>query len=317
MMKIRRLGFSTVFVGLIFLCACNLASQDKAMNESPLPSKFSQFRLEAQCKDDPLLCEVKRDMQGKSSILDLMKFYLKELEEDASPDSPSLMKLAKLFSCGLAKERVEGHFYGITLVLKKGDDRYGGFLNQLWATTIASVSPWDAKIFDPVEPGQLRFYTEGSEKGRVPTYLGINCFKEYEGSLSNVSSMAALNFWMKLKDASEEEKRKYGYDKKGGLFIARQAKSLDLKNPDKDVFQLNYRWKKLENLPPNGYLIDEIVQIADGLYLGQLFYATAHLLEDFDPERNPHEYKYENFGYFLLMDDDWKEERERLFFQNQ
>ncbi len=34
MMKIRRLGFSTVFVGLIFLCACNLASQDKAWKTS-------------------------------------------------------------------------------------------------------------------------------------------------------------------------------------------------------------------------------------------------------------------------------------------
>lgn len=89
------------------------------------------------------------------------------------------------------------------------------------------------------------------------------------------------------------------------MFIAGKAKSVDPKNPDKEVFQLNYRWKKLENLPPNKYLIDEIVLIADGLYLGQLLYATEHLLEDYDPERSPHEYKYENFGYFLLMDDEW------------
>ena len=56
--------------------------------------------------------------------------------------------------------------------------------------------------------------------------------------------------------------------------------------------------------------------LADGLYLGQLLYATGHLLEDYDQERSPHEYKYENFGYFLLMDDEWYEERERLFPRN-
>ena len=35
------------------------------------------------------------------------------------------------------------------------------------------------------------------------------------------------------------------------------------------MFTLNYRYPKLGNYPPLNYLIDEMVQIADGLYLGQ------------------------------------------------
>ena len=314
MTKIPRFRFFLVFVGLIFLFAC--AQPVPKKTSGLLEGKFSEFKLEAECKDDPLISEIKKDMEDKTSVLDLMKFYLKELEKDASPDSRCLKKLEKLFACGQDRKQVKGHFYGVTLVLKKGEHPYGGFLNQLWATTVGGVSPWDGKIFDSVEPEQLRFYTEGFEKGNVSTFLGINCFKKYEESLLNVAGMAVLNFWMNLKDAPEEEKQKYGYNKKGGLFIARKAKSVDSQNPKKEVFQLNYRWKKLENLPPNKYLIDEIVLIADGLYLGQLLYATEHLLEDYDPERSPHEYKYENFGYFLLMDDEWYEERERLFPRN-
>ncbi|MEA1934703.1 MAG: hypothetical protein U9N60_09800 [Thermodesulfobacteriota bacterium] len=314
-MKIRYFCFFVVLAGLMSISGCTQPVPEKAKDELTLPGKFSEFRLEVGCDDDPVLSDIKRDMQGKTSILDLMNFYLKELEIDAGPDSPCLKKLEKLFACGQIGSRVKGHFYGITLVLKKGNHPHGDLLNQLWTSTVAGVSPWDGKIFDSAAPGQLGFYTDGFENGNVPTFLGINCFKEYKESFLNVAGVAALTFWMNLKDSPEEEKQKYGYDKKGGLFIARKAKSVDPGNPGKEVFQLNYRWRKLENLPPNKYLIDEIVLIADGLYLGQLFYATQHLLEAYDPELNPSEYRYENFGYFLLMDDEWSKERERLFFQ--
>lgn len=313
-MKIRYFCFFIVLAGLMSISGCAQPVLEDAKDELTLPGRFSEFRLEVGCEDDPVLSDIKRDMEGKTSILDLMKFYLKELEIDASPDSPYLKKLEKLFACGQTKSRVEGHFYGITLVLKKGKHPHGDLLNQLWAATVGGASPWDGKIFDSVESGQLSFYTEGFEKGNVPTFLGINCFKEYKESFLNVAGISALTFWMNLKDAPEEEKQKYGYDKKGGLFIAGKAESVGLGNPGKEVFQLNYRWRKLENLPPNKYLIDEIVLIADGLYLGQLFYATQHLLEAYDPELSPTEYRYENFGYFLLMDDEWGKERERVFF---
>ena len=132
MTKIPRFRFFLVFVGLIFLCAC--AQPVPKKTSGLLEGKFSEFKLKAECKDDPLISEIKRDMEGKASVLDLMKFYLKELEKDASPDSRCLKKLEKFFACGQAKEQVKGHFYGVTLVLKKGEHPYGGFLNQLWAT---------------------------------------------------------------------------------------------------------------------------------------------------------------------------------------
>lgn len=168
--------------GLVFICACAMPAQKKAKEGQPLPDKFSQFKLEAECKDEPLISEIKRDIEGKTSILHLMKFYLKELEKNASSTSPYLKKLEKLFACGQTKEQVEGHFCGITLVLKKREHPYGGFLNQLWSVTLADVSPWDGKIFNPLELKELNFYTEGFEKGDVPTFLGINCFKKYEES---------------------------------------------------------------------------------------------------------------------------------------
>ena len=55
---------------------------------------------------------------------------------------------------------------------------------------------------------------------------------------------------------------------------------------------------------PDRYCLDELVQIAEGLYLGQLMYATE-LLKAYDPRVDPEEYRYRHFGYFLLMDDDW------------
>jgi hypothetical protein len=302
---------SFLLQGLVYICACVIAAQKKAKEGWPMPDKFTQFKLEAECKDESLISEIKRDMEGKTSILDLMKFYLKELEKNASPTSPYLKKLEKLFACGQAEERVEGHFYGITLVLKKGEHPYGGFLNQLWSVTLSDVCLWDGKIFNPIELKELNFYTEGFEKGDIPTFLGINCFKKYEESFLNMASMVVLTFWMNLKEAPQNERGKYGYDKKGGLFIARKAKSVDPKDPEKEVFQLNYRWKKLENPAPLKYLIDEIVQIADGLYLGQLLFSTEYIVEDYDPELSPSKYRYENFGYFLLMDDEWNKERER------
>jgi len=105
---------------------------------------------------------------------------------------------------------------------------------------------------------------------------------------------------------------KYGYDKKGGLFVAHRAESVEPGKPDKQVLQLNYRWRNLKNPPPLRYLIDELVEIADGLYLGQLLFATDNILKDYDPGCPAAEYKYEHFGYFLLMDNEWNKEKNYL-----
>jgi len=295
----KRLQIIVVLLSFILVCSCASTKRKKAQDRQ-IPNKFAELKLEPSCKDDPVISKIKEELSAKISVLDLMLFYLEQLKEETDIESPYLKKLERLFVCGLAKEHVEGHFYGITIVLKKGNHPYGLFLNQVWSNSLGDVSPWVGKIFNPIEPKELAFYTEDFEKGNVPTYLGINCFQQIDASLLNKASIIVLTWWMDLKDVSEEERLK-GYDKKGGLFIARKAKSVDPKTPNKDVFQLNYRWKRLNNPFPLKYLIDEIVEIADGLYLGKLLFATDYLDQDYNPHLDKTKYKYENFGYFLLI----------------
>lgn len=298
-----------LLLSLILVYSCALTKEEKVKDRLTKPNKFTELKLESSCGKDPIISEIKQELSTKTSVLDLMIFYLEQLKEETNIESSYLQKLERLFVCGLAKERVEGHFYGITIVLKKGNHPYGVFLNQVWSNTLGDVSPWVGKIFSPVGPKELAFYTEDFEKGNVPTYLGINCFQQIDESLLNKASMIVLIWWMDLKEAPKEERLKYGYDKKGGLFIARMAKSVDPKTPNRYVFQLNYRWKRLDNPIPLKYLIDEIVEIADGLYLGKLLFATDYLLQDYNPRLDISKYKYENFGYFLLMDDKWNKEK--------
>jgi hypothetical protein len=78
-------------------------------------------------------------------------------------------------------------------------------------------------------------------------------------------------------------------------------------------YQFNYRWPKLRIIPPDRFCIDELVQIADGLYLGQLMYATDWV-KPYDPRQPPAAYRYGMFGYFLLMEEDWHQLRLRLGF---
>jgi hypothetical protein len=77
------------------------------------------------------------------------------------------------------------------------------------------------------------------------------------------------------------------------------------------VFQFNYRWKALHNPVPDCFCIDEIVQIADGLYLGQLSYAMDWL-EPWNPSTDIAKYKYGLFAYFLLMDEEWHARRLKI-----
>ena len=51
------------------------------------------------------------------------------------------------------------------------------------------------------------------------------------------------------------------------------------------------------------------MEIADGLLLGQLIYSTA-LDVPFNSSVDTSEYKYQLFGYFLLLDDDWEHHRQ-------
>jgi hypothetical protein len=79
-------------------------------------------------------------------------------------------------------------------------------------------------------------------------------------------------------------------------------------NKKKTVFQFHYRFPMIGGPTPIGFCLDEIVEIADGLYLGQLIYSTA-LSKPFHSSVDPAEYQYQLFGYFLLLDDAWQYHR--------
>ena len=123
--------------------------------------------------------------------------------------------------------------------------------------------------------------------------------------------MGLSGAWME--DATDEDRRRFGYDASSFFFIGKKATSILPEQQGKSVFQFNYRWQELSTRPPDNFCIDEIVQIADGLYLGKLIYATELLLP-WDPETSPSAYKYKLFGYFLLMDEEWHALRLRIGF---
>ena len=100
------------------------------------------------------------------------------------------------------------------------------------------------------------------------------------------------------------------------LGVADRESILPMNNgPDKKkrVFQFHYRYPMIGGAAPIGTCLDELVEIAEGLYLGQLIYATK-LLTPFHSSVNPDEYKYQIFGYFLLLDNDWEYHRQAINF---
>jgi hypothetical protein len=122
---------------------------------------------------------------------------------------------------------------------------------------------------------------------------------------------------VRIEDATPDEKARYGYDAHTFFFIGRPNKTSMLpENKGKKVYQFNYRWKPLKNIPPDCFCIDEITQIAEGLYLGLLIYATDWL-KPWDPQTPVGDYKYKLFGYFLLMDEQWHQRRLRIGFDLQ
>jgi hypothetical protein len=283
----------------------------------PSADKFKTLTcLEGKLGQDPLLDEIQRDVES-SSVLEAMKGYIDQLKGKLDNNARPYQKLARLYMVGFTPARVEGHHDGEAIGLRTGDEHgllasYGNFLGYVWGTIVGPVAPWVGKSFSPVDQNTLRNYTDGFEKGETPTYLGINHFEEMKQSVAMLLGYPILVFWMGLKDAPQQEHDLYGYEKNGGLFIARQAASV-YSGTARQVFQLNYRWHNLGNLPPVSYLIDEIVTIADGVYLGQLLFATQHVLHQYDPGVPAADYDYQHFGYFLLMDDSWASETRRVF----
>ncbi|MCP4601374.1 MAG: hypothetical protein GY847_12760 [Proteobacteria bacterium] len=271
------------------------------------------WRLEA---DDEVAAQLKDDLANHSSVLDLVKSYINELKGNADNDALPFIKLARLFELGITPDCVEGHFYGVPVGIRTGDlegpvAEFGNMLGFLWGTTMQGICPWVGKSFSPIQATKRDDLTQNALTQENQAYLGINHFNRIDLKPLNVASFYLLNWWMGLKTTSEAERTTYGHERNGGNFVAYKTQSV-YHGTEREVFQLNYRFKNLDNPPPFRWLIDEIVQVADGLYLGQLLFATKRLQSDYDPSSNSAEYHYQHFGYFLLFNEMWNPEARRL-----
>ncbi len=287
-----------------------------ANDDVELPSEALRT-LTCLTEDDDLVRRIRTDLAAEPSVLALMKRWVGELEGELDNDALPFRKLRRLFELGSVPERIEGHHYGITLGLRTGDLRgtaaqYGNLLGYLWGKTVGGVCPWVGKSFAPIAPAEVDRLARGAIRPGAPVFRGINHFHALERAPFNVAANAVLEIIWRLGSPPAAEAARFGHERNGGHFLAYRARSVHESTP-REVFRLNYRFPALENSPPLPALIDEVVEIAKGLYLGQLLFATDRPFEEYDPARSDADYHYQHFGYFLIFAEGWNAEARRLF----
>ena len=283
-------------------------------------------------------------------------------------------KLETLFKCGKAVP-LDGPMIGIPVSIRDSDyftdiaEKLGEqrsvlasieWMATAWNATFADTGLWMGKTYEPVSK-QLVADTCNQDLEMLNAYssestrIGRNFFREPPNpNLVQSIGLPGLTELWHLKDrpntpqdyafdgeftAEYQAQEKFiPYTKTGGIFIANMGTSVVPEMNAKSVYQLNYRWDKLNPTFPMTKLIDEVVQIADGIYLGQLVFATKHfnlgtidlpfipgeqniaLGEPYEPEKKASfwqnllntilgkktqeqvDYGYQNNGYFLMMD---------------
>ena len=158
------------------------------------------------------------------------------------------------------------------------------------------------------------FWTEEAQERWV---LGYNLQDQRILATDHIISALDMNYRVPdhaLQAVSEQSVSPFV--RQGYMFLgaADQASILPMNNGPlvkKRVFQFNYRYPLIGGAAPIGYCLDELVEIAEGLYLGQLIYSTA-LTEPFHSSVDSAQYKYQLFGYFLLLDDAWEQHRQAI-----
>ncbi len=283
--------------------------------------------------------------------------------------------LQTLFKCGKAVP-LDGPMIGIPLSIRDSDYfqdtvRYLGkersriasieWMATAWNSTFADTGLWMGKSFEPVTQETVASKCNNNQQvmaGFDPetSRIGRNFFRQPPGQdlLQGISLEVLSKLWnlserpystdstdfdgILTQDNLDKEKP-IPYSKTGGYFLANTGTSVVPDMNNKDVYQLNYRWPALKPVYPMTRLVDEVVQIAEGIYLGQLVYATKHyslgrlrlpfcpdlpeipLGEAYDPngqhplnallrhfsfigdnQTDGIDYGYQNNGYFLMMD---------------
>ena len=276
-----------------------------------------ELTLNPAAREDDLVAEIERELASAGTVLALLKQYMGLLRVSADNRAMPFQKLAKLFELGRDLTGLEGHHYGVALGLRLSGQEHplshmDNVVGLLWGATLQDESPWVGKTFRRGDDAALQAVVGERHLDPASRYLGINHFNHLDWHPANNISLAALTLWLNLRDAPVEERQAFGYERIGGHFVAGSAFSVYEQSP-RQVFALNYRWPWLGNRPPLSWLIDEMVQIAEGLYLGQLLFASRRLLSSFDARRPPEDYAYQHMGYFVLWSPIWNNEARRLF----
>jgi len=264
-------------------------------------------------------------------------------------------KLDVLFKCGQFA-LLDGPMIGVSMAIRDSDyfrataKAFGKdrsvmanieWMATAWNATFAGSGIWMGKTFEPLSKETFSAKC-GQDAETVKAYnpstarIGRNFFREPANPsfLQGLGIPVLTKLWH-LKDRPKdpqaeafdgtllaenlEKEKAIPYSKTGGIFLALPGKSVldDLRG--KQFYQLNYRWPILEPAYPMTRLVDELVQIADGVYLGQLVMATSHyslgtlrmslfgdhawdIGEAYRPDRDPADYGYQNNGYFLMID---------------
>jgi hypothetical protein len=267
--------------------------------------------------DDELVRLIRFDLEAAGSPLALMDHYRERLAGSWNNDAIELRKLARLFELGRTPGALEGHHYGMVPGLRTGDlsgvaGELGNLVGAFWGQAIGPTAPWSGKTFAPMAAADRAQAIGDSVPDAEPVSRGINHFNRIEGAGWNVAATLVLGFAWHLRESPAEERKTYGHERNGGHFAAHRARSIHPTTP-REVLRLNYRHRGLDNNPPLTHLVDELVEMADGLYLGQVLFATDRLLEAYDPSALHERYQYQHFGYFVLFDRRWNAEARRLF----
>ena len=260
------------------------------------------------------LAAIQAELKEAGTVMHLLKSYADQIGPDYDTRAPAFAKLATLFNAGVGPKRLNGFYRGALISWQTQ-----GLLAVANTNTVKIAwelsrhfSPWTGKRFDPVSKERLAELTDGFETDEKNTFFCSNTVVYRTTKERVVQTLGkAADVWSE--PASAEEKRLYGYDAKNFFFICKHAPSVNPDNKGKPVFQLNYRWPALRNIVPDRFCVDELVEIAEGLFLGQLFYATDWL-EPWNPKTPIAKYKYGLFAYFLVMDEEWHARRLKLGF---
>ncbi len=266
-------------------------------------------------------------------------------------------KLKVLFLCG-RDALVDGPMIGVPIAIRDsdycrhtarlfGNDRSAiaavEWMASCWNATFADTGLWMGKTFEPVayqtfaalcdhDPRTVAGYSAATARiGRNffrqplnPDLLqsfGLPVLTKVWQLRPRPTDITSAGFLGTLLARNLEKEEKIPYTMTGGIFLAQPGFSVVPEMRGKPVYQLNYRWPALEPVYPMTRLVDELVQIADGVYLGQLVMATGHyslgpwpaafpgmapagreLGESYRPGAARVDYGYQNNGFFLMID---------------